>query len=152
MEILKYLIKLPGFKQVYRQGGVDSFTLAHKDIRETMADDLDKRAEELAKQKLATLLTSIDEKRITTLSKTGMIYIGGEQADAARLGNLKAEAEFFSQSDLWGLLTESPRKLAQEAMFVSGESLADLNKGRSMLYTLSTQDKILRTFLSYNPK
>lgn len=152
MEILKHLVKLPGLKQIYRQGGVDSFALAHKDIRETMVDDVEKRAEELAKVKLANLLSPIDENRIITLNKSGMIYIGGEQTDAARLGNLKAEAEHLLQSDLWGLLCESPKKLAHEAMFVSGESVADLNKGRSMLYTLSTQEKIIRTFISYNPK
>lgn len=152
-QLVKWLSNKPLFRDVYKQGGVDSFPLAQKDILETMADDLDKKAEELAKVKLNDLLSLVDSKSLVTLEKTrGLVFIGGERADENRLNNLKNEALFFMESDLWRLIYETPKELAQRAMFVAGESLDDLKKGRSMLYTLASQKKIIETFLSFEPK
>ncbi len=89
---------------------------------------------------------------MTIDKQKGIIYVGGERIDVARLANLKAEADFFLASDLWTLLYETPKELAQRAMFVNGESLVDMQKGKSMLYTLSTQKNILETFKSFIPK
>ncbi len=98
-------------------------------------------------------MTVIDPRKIVTIDKPrGIVYIGGTRVDNARLSNLKAEAEFFLASDLWALIYETPKELAQRAMFISGESLVDMQKGKSMLYTLSTQKNILDTFKSYIPK
>jgi hypothetical protein len=106
--------------------------------------------DELAKKKLNDLLSPVDLTKIVTLDKNkGILFIGGEKVDDIRLNNLKAEAEFFLQSDLWRLLYESPKELASRAMFVSGETLADMQKGKSILYTLSVQDNIIRTFKGY---
>ena len=130
-----------------------AFKNARKDLEETMSDDIDKRAEELAKRKLSELLSPVDLRKIVTLDKEkGIVYIGGERAEAGRLSNLKAEAEFFLQSDLWTLLYENPKELASRTMFVSGETLADMQKGKSILYTLSTQKNIIDTFKSYVEK
>jgi len=117
----------------------------------------EKQQEELIEQKvrekLLELLTTIDEKLIVKLDeRSGAIYIGGERADEARLSNLKAEAQFFLQSDLWKLIHETPKELAQRAMFVSSETLADIQKGKSILYTLSTQKKIVETFTKVIPR
>jgi len=150
---MNWLKKLPLFKVVYRQGGIDSFALAQKDILETMADDLDEKAEELAKQKLNDLLSSIDLHKIVTLNKqAGIVYIGGERAEEGRLSNLKSEAEFIANSELWQLLMETPKSLAERAMFISGEGLDDMKKGRSILYTLSAQKNVVDVLKSYIPR
>ena len=152
-KMVKFLSKLPLFKEIYRQGGIDSFALAQKDILETMRDDLDKQAEELAKKKLNDLLSVVDIRSIVSMDKrNGIVYIGGERADEGRLGNLKAEAEFFTQSELWKLISQTPRELAQRIMFVAGESLDDMKKGRSLLFTLDSQQKIIDIFKSYQSK
>lgn len=136
----------------YKKGGIDSFPLAQKDILETMRDDLDKKAEELAKEKLMQLLSIVDENKIVTFNeKVGAVFIGGERATEGQLLNLKQEAEALMKFDLWALIYETPKKLAHLAMFVSGESVDDMKKGRSMLYTLSTQKRIIETFKAYNP-
>jgi len=140
-------------KEAERQGGIKAFPLAQKDVLETMRDDLDQQAEELAKKKLNDLLSVVDMNAVVTLNKqAGAIYVGGERVDEGRLGNLKAEADFFAQSDLWKLIYESPKELAQRAMFVAGESLTDMQKGRAMLYTLSSQKNIIDIFASFKPK
>lgn len=147
---IKWLSTWPVLKQIYRQGGVDSFYLAHKDIWDTMKDDVEKMADERAREKLVKLLTVVDERAVVTFDKrAGAIFIGGVRADPARLQNLRSEAEYFLSSDLWKIIYESPKELAQRAMFLAGESLDDLRKGRAILYTLDTQEKILRTFSLY---
>lgn len=149
-KIVKWLSTWPLLKQIYRQGGVDSFFLAHKDIWETMKDDVEKMADNRLHDKLVALLTVVDDRAVVTFNqKAGAIYIGGERAEPARLQALKAEAEFVLASDVWKIIYESPKELAQRAMFTAGESLDDMRKGRAILYTLETQKKILDTFISY---
>lgn len=148
--VLKWLAQTPAFRWAYRLGGIDSFPLASKDIWETMEDEVDKRAEALSQRKLNDLLSVVDQNAVVSLDvRRGMVFIGGEQADESRLQALKAEAEYFASSDLWKILYETPKSLAEKAMFISGESVDDLRKGRTILYTLSTQKNIVDTFLSF---
>jgi hypothetical protein len=129
------------------------FAAAQKDILETMRDDLDKQAEELAKKKLEALLSPIDETQIVKLDpRTGVVTIGDLRPEESQINNLRSEAEFFQESDLWKLLYESPKALAQKVMFVDGENIETLRKGRSMLYTLETQKRIIDIFKSFKRK
>lgn len=133
-----------------RAGSMDAFAKAHADIRETMADDLERRAEELMHDKLVNLLTVVDDRAVVTFDKrVGAVFIGGERAEPARLQALKSEAQLVLTSEIWKIIFESPKELAQRAMFLAGESLDDLKKGRAILYTLDTQKKILDTFAAY---
>lgn len=113
----------------------------------------DEIAEEKALEMINALLSNTDLHKVVSLDKIhGVVYIGSMKADKQRLANLKAEAEFFLKSELWTLLYETPKELAQRAMFVNSESLDDLKKGKSILYTLSTQKNIIDTFMSFDPK
>ena len=130
-----------------------AFQDARKDLEETNIYDTETKADELSKKKLNDLLSNVDLNKIVTLDKArGIVFIGGVKAEDGRLSNLKAEAEFFLQSDLWQLIFETSKELAQRSMFVSGETLADLQKGKSILYTLSTQKNIVETFKGYIQK
>ncbi len=112
------------------------------------ASEVDLRARNL----LNDLLAPFDMTAIVTYDeKSRRIYVGGVQVDEARLKSLQAEAEALTQFDLWKLIQETPKALAERAMFVSGESLDDLKKGRSILYTLATQKRIVDTFKNYAP-
>lgn len=129
---------------------IKNFKIAQDDILETMRDDIDTQANELCKKKLNDLLSNVELHKIVSLDKTkGILFIGGIKADEGRLANLKAEAEFLDKSDIWQLMQETPKELAQRAMFVEGESLDNMKKGRSILYTLSTQKNILETLKGY---
>jgi len=101
--------------------------------------------DELVKEKLVQLLSIVDLTKIISVDKAGIVYIGGVQQDKAMLQNLKQEAEMLLASDLWKILYHTPKALAEKAMFVEGKTLDDLNKGRSMLFTLDTQKNILET-------
>lgn len=114
-----------------------------------LEEEIRVRSEARAFELLNGLLSNVDLTKIVSLDKLkGIVYIGGKPADKGRLTNLKAEAEFFMQSDLRGLLQETPKELAQRAMFVTGESLDDMKKGKSILYTISTQENILNILTS----
>ena len=118
-----------------------------------MAKTLEQRADELAQEKLNKLLSVVDERLIITFSPSlKAVFIGGKRVEESQLLALKAEAEYFLASDLWHILFETPKELAQRAMFMAGESLDDMKKGRSILYTLDTQKRILDTLKSYEPK
>lgn len=150
LHLINWLLNLSSVKRVVY---TRLFKQATDDVLETMRDDTEERAEQLAAEKLNALLAPANLHNIVTFnSETGQIYIGGELADDGVLGNLKSEAEFFLASNLWGLLNDTPRELAQRSMFVSGESLDDMKKGRSILYTLDTQRKIVDKLISYNHK
>ena len=148
--MISWLSTLPLFSRIYRQGGIDSFALAQKDILETMQDDLEKRADILAQEKVAKLLSNVDLGHIVKYDKSGrQIFIGEERATESQLANLKSEAEMIVSTNLWKLLHETPKELAQRALFMSGHTLDEMVKGRAILYTLATQETILNTFKSY---
>ena len=114
---------------------------------------IDKNVEELAQQRLKELFTPTNMKDVVTLDrKGGIIYIGGERADDSRLQNLHAEAEFFMESDLWKVINETAKRLAEIAMFEAGDSLDDMKKGRAILYTLSAQQNAVNIFKQYQKK
>lgn len=129
------------------------FAMAQKDILETMADDLDKRAEELAKDKITKIFSVFDPQKIVTLDeKRGLLFIGGEKVDESMLNNLKSEAEVLLKMDIWQLIQETPKKLAHKAMFIDGDNLDSMKKGRTMLYTLDSQKNIVVLLSSYTKK
>lgn len=141
---------LKDIEEYKRQGSIDAFKKAHEDIMETLKDDTEKRADELAEQKLSAMLSPVNFTQVVTMDKArGIVFIGGERATPEQLLNLKSESEFILASTIWQLLSETPKKLAQDQMFVSAESLVDLQKGKSMLYFLSQQKNILDLFQGY---
>ena len=130
-----------------------AFTFARKDLEESMVETTEERVEELANKKLNDLLSKVDLTKLVSIDKQkGILFVGGVKADDLTLSNLKSEAEFFEASNLWKVLYETPKELAQRAMFVSGESLDDMTKGRSMLYLLASQKNIIDILKSYQPK
>lgn len=136
-----------------RQGSIDAFEKARDDVEQMMLDRTDEKAEELTKKRLLEMLSTVDYSKVVYYDKLkGIITINGERVDDGRLSNLHAEAEFMLQSDLWALIHETPKQLAQDAMFVQGESMADLQKGKSILYTLASQKKIVDLFKQYQKK
>lgn len=130
----------------------DAFYKATKDLEELNEYNTEEKAKELMEKRLSDLLSVVDPALIVTYdTKNRNVYIGGELADAGRLNNLKAEAEFFEQSDMWKIIKETPKRLAEKAMFVDdGKLETQLLKGRVMLYLLDTQQKLLDTFRGYS--
>ncbi len=144
---LQYYISLDR-DELYRK----AFKDAQADLKETHIEDTDKKAVELAEKKLSEMLSVVDMNKVISSNKNGFIYLGTERASDIQLQNLKAEAEFLKNSSIWGIIHETPKELAQRAMFVAGDSLDDMKKGRSILYTLDSQKKVIDMLLLYNKK
>lgn len=129
---------------------VEAFKNARKDVEEMMVDRTDEKSDEKALKMVNDLLSPVDLTKIVTLDKgRGIVYIGGKRVEEGQMNNLKSEAEFLMNSELWQLMQETPKELAQRAMFVDSENLDGLKKGRSILYALSTQKNILEVLRSY---
>ncbi len=127
-----------------RAGSIDAFAKAHEDIMHTINDETQKLATELAEKKLVALLSVVDPLSIISVdNKTKQLCVGGEPVTPIQAHNLKNEAEFLTDSSLWKILYETPKHLAHEAMFVTGEDVASMTKGRAILFTLETQKKIV---------
>lgn len=144
-----WLLNSKLFHWAYRQGGIDSFTLVEKDLLETMRDDVAKQADVIAKESMASLLSVLNDADIVSReTRSGALLIGGKPVDESTLANIKAEAEFLVHSELWGLLYETPKKLAYQAMFVDDGTIENqLIKGRAILYMLDSQKRIVDLFL-----
>lgn len=111
------------------------------------------KAEDLANEKLQNLLGAVDERTIITMDKkNGLIYVGGERLNEPTILSLKAEAEYFSQSELWKILNETLKDQAQRTMFEKSLTFDDMRSGKMLLYNLSLQNKIIGIFKSYLPK
>lgn len=122
-------------------------------LTKELQEEIRVRSEARAVEIVNGLLSNVDLSRIVSLDKArGIVYIGGKQVDKGRLTNLKAECEFLMQSDIYKLLIETPKELAQRTMFVNSESLDDMKKGKSILFTVSTQENIINTFLNVTIK
>lgn len=131
--------------ELYRKAFLD----AQKDLKETLVYDVEKKADELSDKKLSDMLSPIDWNSVITLDpRTKQIFIRGEAASDGQLGNLRSEAQYLMESNIWKILYETPKESAERALFVSSESLVDLQKGKSMLYFLSLQKKIVDMLLS----
>lgn len=140
-------------KDIFTQGSKDAFSKALEDLEETNEYNTEERAKDLMEQRLNRLLSPIDPKQIITVDKQrGIVFVGGERADDLMLSNLKQEAEALTQFRLWELLFHTPNELAQRSMFVKGETLVDMQNGKSMLFTLDTQKKIIDLCKSFSVK
>ncbi len=150
------------FKATYKaqidQDRREIMTAALEDLKETMVDDVEERAEVLAAKMIDNLFTPCDLRQIVTFevtnpnTKAGIVKIGGQRADEAQLANLRSEAIALKNMAIWQLLIETPNNLAQNALFKDdGDNKVTHTKGRSMLYLLSTQKKIVETLSSYQP-
>ena len=151
--IINWLFNLKVFDTKKRELYTKAFSDAYKDLEETNVYNTEEKAKELTEKKLLEMLNPVDLTRVVSLDKSrGILFIGGEKVDEAGILNLKQEAEYFQSTQLWKLLYNTPKKLAEESMFISGESLADMQKGKTILYTLSTQKNIMDIFSSYTQK
>lgn len=129
------------------------FRLAQKDILETMKDDVQKKVDEGINAKMVELLSPIDWRSVVTYSDTvRKIFVGGEMLEEGRAQNLASEANILLDSELWKLIYETAKALAEREMFIAGDSIEFMKKGRSMLYTLDCIKKTATKLSTYAQK
>ncbi len=144
MKELKRRFKDWLFNRYLAEASSRAMAMAQRDMLETMEDDLEKRAQIIADRKVKDLYVPIKMDSVITMTKNGVIYINGTQADDAMLANLKSEAEAITQFNLFKILQETPRALAERAMFLEdGNIEAQLLKGRAVIYMLDSQKRVI---------
>lgn len=134
-------------KEREKEGTIVAFRDAQKDLLECFNDDVEKRAEELADEKVSKLLGTFDGKKVITYSeKTGQIFLGGERIEKELIPTLNSEATFIKESQLWSILSNTIGDIARKTMFDKSQNFDDMLKGKMLLYQLSIQNKIIDTF------
>ena len=135
------------------KNGIESERMSYARQKELYSPDPQPlNIEAQVEARLNEMLSVVDPKMVVTFdAKTKQVFIGNELASEGQLMNLKAEAEALSSFQLWGIICESIKALAERAMFIDGENIDTMRKGRSVLYTLSTQKRIVDTFKSVRP-
>lgn len=150
---LKLLSKL--FKKEMESFKFELMQRAFNDSRKDYEKEIHLKDEERIQQEalkiVDNLLSPVDMTKIVTLDKAQKrLFVGADAVDNMTLHNLISEVDFLEKSEIWKIMHETPKELATRAMFVSGETLADMQKGKSILYMLSVQKNILNTIKGYN--
>lgn len=106
--------------------------------------------QEAVEKRLADMLGFADPKDVVSFDKQrGFVFVGKDRVPADRLANLKQEAEFVLNSELWRLLEGTIRHMAYEIMFTKSKTFDDMLSGKMLLYHLDTQKKLMEAFRSY---
>ncbi len=109
--------------------------------------------DELADKKLNDLLGFPNQTYILTHDKaTGNFYLGGKIMEEGQVLELKSEAEFLKKSELWKILSETVKEIAERTMFTNSQTFDDMKSGKMLLYHLSFQNKNIELFRKYEKK
>lgn len=101
---------------------------------------------------LKNLLSAVIEKDILTTDKYGNIYLQGQVLTENEARMLKGEANLFTQTRLWSILTNTPKHQAEKVMFSHSKTYGDMVSGKMMLYTIDVQEKIVKKLSQLNLK
>jgi hypothetical protein len=84
--------------------------------------------------------------------KTRFILLGNEQITDGEWANLAQEVKLFENTRLYKVLFNTMTEHARQRMFEKSTSDADIIFGKAMLYTKSTELKIMNALKSYRPR
>jgi len=79
--------------------------------------------------------------------KTGQATLGGEKITDNELRGLKEEAGYIQRTRLWSVLTNTLQDQAHTVMFTKSKSWEDMVTGKTMLYNIDIQQKIIDMLL-----
>jgi hypothetical protein len=72
-----------------------------------------------------------------------IFFLDGKQISPLELKNIREEIKFIEHSQLWEILTNSVRDIARLKMNERAESFDDMRWGKSILYVIALQEKII---------
>lgn len=73
----------------------------------------------------------------------GQFIIGGQAMQENERAALREEARFVSKTRLWQIMQETLKATAQEKMFEKSVDFDDMKFGKTMLYNLDIQQKLI---------
>lgn len=91
------------------------------------------------------LLPTLSNGNTLSLDKQGHLYEDGQLMTNQMLHTLQEEVKFLQESNIWRYLNGNLSRDAAKLMFEKSQSLMDLTVGKTMLYTLDVQNKILES-------
>jgi len=89
-------------------------------------------------------LTAVVIEDVVTENTAKQLMINGVVPRSDELKSIKVEAKYILESKTWALLTNTLKSQAQKKIFEKALSFDDCTSGKTMLYNLDVQDKILK--------
>lgn len=84
------------------------------------------------------------EKDILTIDqRSGVVVREGRVISGQELINLRQEAEYFKNTELYKIMISTPSHHAKEIMYNKSTSFNDMLGGKFVLYTISLQENII---------
>lgn len=93
------------------------------------------------------LLPTFDVKDIISFDSFGHLFIEGQRATNQQILNLQAEVNIFQESELWKYMNANLNKHVSKLVFEKSETMTDLIVGKTILYTLDIQFKMMEKIL-----
>lgn len=84
----------------------------------------------------------VDLNKVIT-EKNGRLFLNNVPMDKKKLEQLKSEVNFFRNTALWELLTNTLNNQAYEAGWIKSKTFEDLLTGKTISYTISVQKNII---------
>lgn len=91
---------------------------------------------------LRHLLNAIIVEDVLTVDK-GRIFLGDELITDNERHNLREEIKFIEKTRFWQICQETLKATAQEKMFNKSVDFDDMKFGKTMLYNLDIQRKLI---------
>lgn len=89
------------------------------------------------------LMPIVEADDVLAFTKRGELFLDGKQLTAGELNNLKREAEFLSQSQLWKIINKYFLRLAHKKVYTDSKDISDLLFAKTVVYTLDVQSSIV---------
>lgn len=118
--------------------------ISKKTYKQGVEDGKGMVTNQMVEDALADLLTSFSPYNIFTSDKTGRsLFLETKKIPPERIGELKGDVMFLKKSQIWKILTDTIKYMAQETMFTKSKTYEDMITGKMMLYNISLMERIL---------
>lgn len=122
----------------FTQGFSDGYLMGRKHEREEQ--EKNPKIELIPRE-----IPSINLEFVLTSDKQGHLFLNGEIIDGTKQKELIHEASLFKNTKIWDILSNTLKHNAQLTMFNNAKDTQDLMNGKAILYTISTQENIIKT-------
>ncbi len=122
----------------FTQGFSDGYAMGRKHEKAAQADNV--QVEVIPRE-----LPPIDLGHVLTSDKTGHLYLNGVLVDQKLQKDLVHEASLIRNTRIWDILSNTLKQNAQLTMFNHSKDMQDLMNGKTILYTIDTQENIIKS-------
>lgn len=89
------------------------------------------------------LMPIVDENKMLFIDKYNKVFINNQQINPQEARNLQVEAEYLDKCGLWKLIVNYINEDVRRKVFEKSQTPIDMVIGKTILYTVNIQKKII---------